>query len=168
MSGAITVLTRESVAEVLAANGSGNWATRADRARKYRYVVLIRNAGDPASPSDKAHGTAFLVGRVSGVRETGDIAGNGKPRIFIEISEFAEVDVPNARAIKSTNPVWYSDFAALGIREEELRFNPILRNPAPHCNGPARKTSKTLGDIKHEIASLFGVPASAVEINIRH
>ena len=107
------------------------------------------------------------MGRVSGVREVAEkLAANGHPRIFIEISEWAEIKVPNAWHTKSQNPVWYnSDLASLNIAEHELRFQPV-----PHGTTPPHDPTKNLADVKREIAEiarLLGVPVSAVKINIR-
>ncbi len=169
MPHAIAVYTREAVSEVLSAGGSGNWATRLDRAQKYPYVVLVRNRRHPSSPSDADHGTAFLVGRVAGAREVAAIAANGKPRVFIEISEWAKVTVHNAWKTKSTNPVWYTDFETLGIREGELNFQPlpVAIEGAVQDMPPSPAAAKSLTEIKREIGRLYGVLENAVEIIIR-
>jgi hypothetical protein len=170
MPSAVALYTREAVSEILEAGGSGNWATRIDRVRKYPYVVLVRNRRHPSSPSDADHGTAVLVGRIAGAREVAEIAGNGKPRVFVEISEWAKVAVRNAWKIDSSNPVWYTDFETLGIREDELNFQPIP--PVAPKEGvqempPSSGQAMSLTEIKREIARLYGVPVDAVEIIIR-
>ena len=168
MPGAIALFTRESVPEILAAGGTGNWATNADRACEYPFVVLVRNGRHPSSPSDTAHRTAFLVGRVSGTRKTAEAAANGYPRIFIDISEYALIKVPDAWS-KSQNPVWHTTLEELGIAEDELQFQPVPHAAIPpHDPIPPRDPAKTLADMKREIGRLFGVPVSAVEIIIRH
>jgi hypothetical protein len=173
MPSAVALYTREAVSDVLSAGGSGNWATRLDRAQKYPYLVLVRNRRHPSSPSDADHGTAFLVGRVAGAREVADIATNGKPRVFIEISEWAKVTVRNAWKTNSSNPVWYTDFETLGIEEDQLKFQPLPRPLVSNERGlqdmpPSLVQPRSLTEVKREIARLYGVPENAVEIIIRH
>jgi len=165
MPGAIALLTRESVPEVLAAGGTGNWVTSADRARGFPYVVLVRNGRHPASPSDTEHGAAFLVGRISGARISAATAVSGYPRIFIEISEYAPVSVPNAWS-KSQNPVWYTDLTEFGINENELQFQPVPHTTAK-SESPALDRDHLVAEAKRTIARLFSVPATAVDISIR-
>jgi hypothetical protein len=170
MSGAIFLFTREMEHKVVDAAGTGNWATRADRVREYPYVVLVRNRRHPSSPSDYDHGTAFLVGKVSGTRETGEFSANGRPRVFIEISAYAPINMPKAWRTESQNPVWYTDLATLGIAENDLQFQPVPHQPTPRelawSESVPRGPAKALAEIKREIARLLGVPVSAVEIHI--
>jgi hypothetical protein len=165
MPGAIALLTRESVPEVLAGGGTGNWVTNADRARDFPYVVLVRNGRHPASPSDTEHGTAFLVGRISGVRTSAATAASGYPRIFIEISEYTPVSVPNAWS-KSQNPVWYTDLAEFGINENELQFQ-LVPHIAAAPESPTVDRDQLVAEAKRTIGRLFSVPINAVDISIR-
>jgi hypothetical protein len=164
MPGAIALLTRESLAEILVAGATGAWVTAANRVQQYPYVVLIRSGRHPSSPSDIEHGTAFLVGRISGARETAKSAVNGYPRIFIQIEEYALITVPNAWS-KSQNPVWYTDLATLGIDERQLQFQPMPHDTVAPVE-PAER-DHVLANMKREIGLLFNVPVSAVEITIR-
>jgi len=164
MPGAIALLTRESVAEILENGGTGNWVTSAARVREYPYVVLVRNRRHPSSPSDVEHGATFLVGRLSGAREATKTATNRYPRVFIEMSEYALVTKPHAWS-KSQNPVWFIDLDTLGIDESELAFEPM-----PHENATSEKpiaNDDVLADLKRQVGLLYNVPGSAVEIIIR-
>jgi hypothetical protein len=166
MPGAIAVLTRESVPEVLEAGGTGNWVTNMDRARGFPYVVLVRNGRHPASPSDTDHGTAFLVGRVSGARTSAETAASGYPRIFIEISQYALIAVPDAWS-KSQNPVWYTDLKELGINENELQFQPVPQAAATPETPAFVDKDEAVAEAKRTLGRLFNVPATAVDISIR-
>lgn len=166
MAGAIALFTRESVEEILAAGGSGNWVTSAERVRNYPYVVLVRNGRHPSSPSDTEHGTAFLVGRVSGVRNATNTAANGYPRLFIEIERYAPVRKSNAWS-KSQNPVWYTELAKLGIDEDALHFLPMPHHAADGLSRSSVNKDHVLAEMKQEIGHLYGVPKSAIEIIIR-
>lgn len=164
MPGAIALFTRESIPEILHAGGTGNWVTSADRAQEYPFVILVRNGRHPSSPSDTVHGTAFLLGRISGTRKAAEAAASGYPRIFIEISEYALIEVPNAWS-NSQNPVWYVDLATFGIVEDGLQFQPMPQKPMSDIL--PKEPTQTLADLKQEIARLFGVPVNAVEVTIR-
>jgi hypothetical protein len=164
MPGAIALFTRESVEEIRKNGGTGNWVTSADRVRGYSFTVLVRNGKHPSSPSDVDHGTAFLVGRVSGTREVPETAANRYPRIFIEISEYALVTVPNSWS-KSQNPVWYTSLEDLHIKENSLKFELV-----PHQDTVSAEVinkDKIVADMKRQIGQLFNVPGSAVELSIR-
>jgi hypothetical protein len=165
MPGAIALLTREPVSEILAGRGTGNWVTSADRVKGYPFVVLVRNGRHPSSPSDAKHGTAFLVGRISGTRAAPTTAVSGYPRIFIEISEYALVTVPGVWS-KSQNPVWYTDMATLGIDEHALQFQ-VLPHVSDESEKSAPNRDRAVSDMKRTIAGLFNVPTSAVDIAIR-
>jgi hypothetical protein len=128
VAGAIALLTHEPVLEILSEGGTGNWVANAQRVRNYPFVVLVRNRRHPSAPADVEHRTAFLVGRISGVRAVSETAVSGYPRVFIEISEYAEVAVSNAWG-KSQNPVWFTDLETLGIKEDELQFKPVDEEP---------------------------------------
>ena len=168
MPGTIAVLTREPLAQVQSEGGSGNWAANADRIRKYPFLVLVRNGKHPLSPTDVKHGTAFLVGRISGTHVAPASAQTvkGYPRQFIEISEFASISVPDVWS-KSQNPVWFTDLKMLGIDESKLKFE-LIRPAAPQKSTLSTpKTDLDLADIKREIGLRYNVPASAVIIEIR-
>jgi hypothetical protein len=165
MTKAFTVFTHESVEDVIRQGGSGNWVTRAARLGEYSFAVLTRNSRHPSAPADVAHGSAFLVGRIARVREINEIAGNGKPRVFMEFSAYAEIDVPNAWG-KSTNPVWYTDLATLGILESDLEFHPLNRSVAENEAEP-KDHSQIIEAMRKQIAVLHGVLPSRVDISIR-
>jgi len=165
MPGAIALFTREPLDEILENGGTGDWVTSADRVRQYPFVVLVRNRNHPSSPSDVDHGTAFLIGRVFGTRVAEKRAANGYPRIFIELKDYAQVNVKNVWS-KSQNPVWYTNLETLGIDENEIEFAPIS-HVATAQRETAASENNALAEIKRDLAKLFNVPASAVEITIR-
>jgi hypothetical protein len=164
MTGVIALLTREALAEIEQNGGTGNWVTSAARVREYPYVVLMRNRRHPSSPSDVEQGAAFLVGRISGVREATKTAAIGYPRVFIEISEYARVNTKRLWS-KSQNPVWYTELEKLGIDEDTLNFAPMPHQDAK--SGEPVSNDNILVDIKRQVGMLYNVPGSAVEIVIR-
>ena len=163
MAGVIALLTREAVTEIDQNGGTGNWVASAARVKEYPFVVLVRNRRHPSSPSDVEHGAAFLVGRISGVREATKTATKRYPRVFIKISEYALVTTPSVWS-KSQNPVWFTDLETLGIEENSLNFKPIPHEEAAASDEPV-SSDNVLAEIKRHVGRLF--PGSAVEIVIR-
>lgn len=165
MTKTFTVFTHESLEDILRQGGSGNWVTSADRLKEYSFAVLTRNSRHPSAPADVEHGSAFLVGKISRVREVKEIAGNGKPRIFMELSAYAEINVPHAWG-KSQNPVWYTDLATLGIQERDLHFHPLERSVTEYKDEP-KDHSLIIDTMRNQIADLHGVTPNRVDISIR-
>src|SRR6266478_5226214 len=68
---AIAVFTANSRDEILAVGGSAAWVVAEKQARRREFLVCIRNARDVDFPDHEPHGTAFLVGRISGLKPYG-------------------------------------------------------------------------------------------------
>jgi hypothetical protein len=166
MAGVIALFTKEAVADIEKQGGTGNWVTSASKVREFPFVVLVRNRNHPSAPSDAEHGTAFLVGRISGARESSETAGNGSPRVFIEIGDYALVNVKKAWS-RSQNPVWFTDLDTMGITENDLHFQSIPQPEAEPGKLASKDKDAVLADMKRQIARLFNVPGSAVDISIR-
>jgi hypothetical protein len=165
----IAVFTANSRDEILAVGGSSSWVVAEKQARRREFLVCIRNARDVDFHDHEPHGTAFLVGRISGLEAHG-IDKKGMQRFIIKIDEFAEVDHPDAWG-EWRNPVKYTTLEELGIDPAKLKFKPmppptkILPPPAP----PERsKTGAlTIVEAKAGLALQFGVPPEAIEILIK-
>ena len=64
----VMVLTSKSIETMVSDGGSGNWRANEDKIRRCRWVVAARNRHSDWSEGNEDHGTAFLIGRVVGVR----------------------------------------------------------------------------------------------------
>jgi hypothetical protein len=111
---AIVVFTARSLDEILRDGGSRDWRLDAERARDCEYLVCTQNRrnkdfGAPTAP----HGSAFLIGRVSGVVRSPD----DPARWLIKISEYVERIIPNiwGKSGHLRYPVWYTTLEDLGI-----------------------------------------------------
>jgi hypothetical protein len=166
---AIAVFTANSRDEILEIGGSASWVLSENKARRHQYLVCIRNARNVAFPDHEPHGTAFLVGRISGFKAHG-FDKKGMPRWVIELREYAVVDLPEAWR-DWRNPVKYITLEELGIDLKKLKFKPM---PAPtkelppsSPTPPAKQGGLTIAEAKAGLALQFGVAPEAIEIYIK-
>ncbi len=168
MTHALAVLTRESVDEIIVQAGSGHWVTSPARAAEYPYVVCVRNRNHPSSPEDTSHRSAFLIGRVAGATET-STTEHGQPRVFIRMSAYALVNVPDAWG-KTRNPVWYTTLEELGIDLERLLFEPMpaaQRELAPEGEAASLSLALSITEAKEALSAFYSVPAGSITITIQ-
>jgi hypothetical protein len=166
---AIAVFTADSRDEILAVGGSAAWVVAEKQARRREFLVCIRNAREVDFHDHEPHGTAFLVGRISGLKPHG-IDRKGMQRFFIKIDEYVLTDYPEAWG-EWRNPVKYTTLEELGIDLKKLKFKPM---PAPTkvlTPPPPPERSKTgaltIAEAKAGLALQFGVPPEAIEILIK-
>jgi hypothetical protein len=166
---AIAVFTADSQDEILAVGGSGAWVVAQKQARRRQFLVCIRNAREVDFHDHEPHGTAFLVGRISGLEPHG-IDKKGMQRFIIEIDEYAEADHPDAWG-EWRNPVKYTTLEELGIDPKKLKFKPMperTKIPPPPAPPVRTKTEGlTIAEAKAGLALQFGVPPEAIEILIK-
>jgi hypothetical protein len=166
---AIAVFTADSQDEILAVGGSGAWVVAQKQARRREFLVCIRNAREVDFHDHEPHGTAFLAGRIKGLKPYG-VDKKGMQRFIIELSEYVMIDHPDAWG-NWRNPVKYTTLEELGIDPEKLKFKPmppptkILTPPAPPERSKAG--ALTIAEAKAGLALQFGVPAEAIEILIK-
>ena len=68
MKDVLMVFTSKSLATMQHEGGSGNWAANKDRLRHAKWIVATRNEKSNWSQGTEAHGSAFMIGRVSGIK----------------------------------------------------------------------------------------------------
>ena len=166
---AIAVFTANSRGEILEVGGSSSWVVAEKQARRREFLVCIRNAREVDFPGHEPHGTAFLVGRISGLERNGQDR-KGMPRWLIKLSDHAEADYPEKWG-EWRNPVKYTTLEELGIDLKKLKFKPM---PAPTkvltpLAPPERSKTGglTIAEAKAGLALQFGVPPEAIEIVIK-
>jgi len=166
---AIAVFTANSRTEILEIGASSSWGVSEKQARLQEYLVCIRNARDVDFHDHEPHGTAFLVGRIKGLKPFG-YDKQGMQRWIIQISEYALVDFPE-RWGEWRNPVKYTTLEELGIDPKQLKFKPMpaptrfLEQPPPPDRSKAG--ALTIAEAKAGLALQFGVPPEAIEILIK-
>lgn len=165
MSDTIAVLTGKSSRQILGAGGCGEWVLNPKVANQKRYLVCVRNGSSKEPDASEAHGSAFLIGIISGFEPMPPLRNIARWKIAI--SSYAAVSIPELWR-NWRNPVRYTSMAELGIDPDGLTFGPMPTEaelPAPTQRLPARKL--TIADAKEGLAAMFGVTPDQIEIVIR-
>ena len=176
---AIVVFTARSPEAIVKEGGSGAWVLDPGRAKRCTWLVCIQNRNNPDyefTDATEPHGSAFLLGKISGVRkfEGGKTSGGRRSegeRWIVIISAFARINVPDAWD-HGRNPVRYSSLEELGISLDGIAFQPVPET-APASSPVAKKLAGsgvlklTIAEAKKALAATYGVSPDAVEITIR-
>lgn len=169
----IVVFTAKSPNRIVQDGGSQSWVLDLIRARQCTYLVCTQNQHNKHDYADatEPHGSAFLLGRISEIREPTDPDDSG--RWMVAISEYARINVPNAWD-GLRNPVRYKSLADLRINLEGLEWLPVEAvrrpDPPPRAGEPTSSEAEpmlTIAEAKKRLAVTFGVKPDAVEITIR-
>mgnify|MGYP000359009396 CR=1 FL=1 len=168
---ALVVFTARSPARIIAEGGSQAWVLNPAHAKMARWLVCTQNRHNPDhefSDATEPHGSAFLIGKISGVRKSTE--EGAESRWMVEINEYALVNIPDVWK-QWRNPVRYTSLDDLKIDPSTFNFQPM------HANEPRAKavgapsaptyTGMTIAEAKKALAATFGVSPDAVEITIR-
>lgn len=175
---AVVVFTARSPDRIVQEGGSQAWVLNAARAKQCAWLVCTQNRhhrDHEFSDATEPHGSAFLVGKVSGVKRTAD-EGEGRRRWLVTISEYARIDIADFWA-HDRNPVRYlsrKELEQKGIKFNRLDFKPLpgsgaeasLASPYP-APKPGGMVPLTIAEARVALAATFGVKPDAVEITIR-
>lgn len=168
---AVVVFTARSPDRIVREGGSQAWVLNPARAKRCRWLVCTQNTHNPDhefSDATEPHGTAFLIGKISGVIHAPEDTDSG--RWMIAISEYARIDLPGAWD-RGRNPVRYSSLKELGIDLDDLQFQAMAQENRPvqteSRSNAASPTMLTIADAKKALAATFGVKPDAIEITIR-
>lgn len=181
----LVVYTCRGLERILREGGSQAWRLSTRHAGKMKYIICIQNRNfDWGNPSHPA-GTAFLVGKISGIRKV-SVSENGVVRKIVEISEYAEVNVPwkwqNGRS-----PIAYMKLGEFGLSVDKLEFKPVVaaEKDAMRIDGryedhdedelPAGEAEEdeeeegglTIEQAKRRLALGLGIGIEKIEITIR-
>src|SRR5438105_2452206 len=113
----VVVLTSKSLKTMVREGGSGNWKANPVRIRRKKFIVAVRNRHSDWTEGTEDHGTAFLIGKVSGTKES-----PREGRLVITFHEYAEIVVPNQWPGGQRNPVAYKNVRELGIDPDSLEW----------------------------------------------
>lgn len=166
---AIVVLTRKSARQILSDGGSGSWVLNPRNARRARYLICVRNGENHEPDSGEEHGSAFLIGTISGLGALPP--QNGQPRWRVLISQYALLSVDGVWK-GWRNPVRYTTLKELGIHLQTVEFQDVpatAQDAALESSIPSTSQARplTLREAKEGLALTFGVSPEAVEITIR-
>ncbi|WP_066771176.1 hypothetical protein [Sphingobium sp. CCH11-B1] len=175
---ALIVFTAKTVEMIHEQGGTRSWVLSATSMRDVRYVVCTRNSDraydEECGPRTEAHGSAFLVGKVSGLKQVDE--RNGRKRYLVQMSEYARVSVDDFWT-HDRNPTRYTDTDTLrerGIDVDKLDWLPMpdsdgvigVMPSTPEADAPAASEGLTIAEAKRGLSVRFGVPEEAIQIVI--
>ena len=175
----LALFTKRGAWQILEEGGSGDWVLDANRARRCRFAVCIRNieghlqedhrTGEPYVP----HGTAFLVGEIVDVVL---VDGEAKPaRWLVKFGRYVDVSHDGVWDGRR-NPVGYMTMEDFGIDPALLDFRrmPGLVEDSkgatladPYATAGSNVRPLTLAQAKEGLALYLGVDEGAIEIIVR-
>jgi hypothetical protein len=132
----IITLTFKKVEHILTLGGSASWKINPTRAKDCKYVICTRNKHSGYKSGDENHGSAFLIGKISGVSPTNErsiphverFEENFAGRQIIRISHYALINKPNIYP-GNRQGFAYTSIDTLGIDPEALDWREV-----PHPN----------------------------------
>jgi hypothetical protein len=147
--------------------GSGHWLASSERVKEADFLLVVRNRRETWAKKDHEHGTAFLVGRGLGSKQS-PYSG----RIVITFKEYALIEVPDAWSKCTAGqryPVAYLNRnnveSNLGIKFDQLEWLPY---EGAEVEGEIEEDPPlTIAQAKRGLAKTFGVEEKAIEIIIR-
>jgi hypothetical protein len=167
----VAVFTARSPQRIVREGGSQAWVLNPVRAKQCTWLVCTQNrhnANHDFEDASEPHGSAFLVGKISGLRRSEE--NPNEARWLITISEYALIDLPNVWG-GWRNPVRYTSLADLGIDPGSLSFQPLRAPVDPPAMAtaapPQAGRGLTIAEAKRGLALTFGVGEDAIEITIR-
>lgn len=153
MAKVIKVFSGKSLNTMVTEGGTGHWKLSKVRAAKCDYVVVVRNRHADWSEAGVDHRTAFLIGKITGVKAVDD-------RFVVQFSEYADINIANAWD-GSRNPVGYTTLEAENIKVASLKWRPF-----PGL-GSVSVSPLTVEEAKAGLASSLGINPDQIEIIIR-
>lgn len=121
----VMVFTSESLETMRVKGGSGNWVANKKRIERVQWVVAARNRRPGRTQGSEEHGSAFLIGRVTGTKSA---SAPEQRRLVIVFDNYAEIAIPNVWT-HSRNPVAYTSLSALGVDLDKLAWKVFAALP---------------------------------------
>jgi hypothetical protein len=175
----LTVFTCRGLQRILREGGSQAWRISSHHAAKSQYIVCIQNRNYTWGNATHPHGTAFLVGKISEIRPV-STSENGVVRKIVEISEYAEINVPHG-VPNGRNPIAYMKLSDFGLKLSDLEFKPVPKTSEQLSidglhedsdeelleDEPEKEEGLTIDQAKRRLAIGLGVSMDKIEIIIR-
>ncbi len=154
----ILTFTCNSVDAVMSKGGDGDWHLDPNRARNCQYLVCCSSVG-------ARRGYVFLIGKINGI-EFSKLDEKGQKRYVIQISEWAEFELPNKLWPGYQNPVYYTtlDNLNIDISTLEEKFKKISKVVNV---SDVQSHSLTIAQAKAGLAQHYGVSHDSIEIIIK-
>ncbi|MDR3754785.1 MAG: hypothetical protein P4K93_14610, partial [Terracidiphilus sp.] len=155
MKDTVMVFTSKSLETMKSEGGTGNWAGKEDRLKHTKWVVATRNLKSAWAQGDEPHGSAFLIGRISGVKAA---SGPESDRFVVQFDRYADLSIPHAWT-NNRNPIAYTSLDTLGIDPEKLEWKdfPVSTAQSPK-GGPAMEmTAGVIDQARTMIANALSI-----------
>jgi len=162
MKDVLMVFTSKSLKTMKQEGGSGNWAANRERLRHAKWIVATRNEKSNWTQGDEGHGSAFLIGKVSGIKQAPTPEQN---RFVVAFDRYAELSIPNAWT-GSRNPVAYTDLGSLGIDPDKLVWTEFVPTQVEERVGPTDEPTAIIDRARSMIAEAFSISPDAVKITV--
>ena len=128
----IITLTFKTVGDILTLGGSSSWKINPLHARRCKYLICTRNKNSGYKTGNETHGSAFLIGKISGVSPTNErsiphverFEENFAGRQIIRISHYALINKPNIYP-GNRQGFAYTSIDTLGIDPEALDWRAV-------------------------------------------
>jgi hypothetical protein len=163
----IMVFTARGFDSLMNDGGSQAWVVNDRRASQCPYLICVQNRisgeshldrwGDSTAP----HLQAFFIGKISDIVTSPEWDGAKPKRWLIKVREYAKISLPNMW-FGSRNPVAYSSLKELGIKIEDLHFNPM-----PLLPGEIASKGITIQQAKELLSQAYDISADNIEITLR-
>jgi hypothetical protein len=162
MKDAVMVFTSKSLETMRLEGGTGNWAAKEERLKHAKWVIATRNQKSDWAQGEEPHGSAFLIGRISGVKAA---PAPEESRFVIGFDRFALLDIPNAWT-NNRNPVAYTSLDALGIDPEKLEWKALNSQDEELPKETLFKPRIVIDQARTMIARALSIDPEAVKITV--
>jgi hypothetical protein len=156
----IIVLTSKALQTMVLEGGCGHWRANETSIRRCKYIVATRNKRSTWVEGPEPHGTAFLIGEVSGAIPIQD-------RYIVQMSRYAEINIADIWQSGGSNPVRYVNMYDLGIELSKVEWKKWPEQVEVTSTAASKTRPLTLLEAKKGLALTFGVEEDAIEITIR-
>ena len=157
----LQVLTYKSIDTMFSVGGTQSWALDRNRALGCKYAVCCRNANTREAEGPEAHGSAFMIGRISDVVSSTDHDG----RWLVLFSEYAIVNLGDQW--EGRNPVRFYTTDDYDFDFGDLEWMPMPEPTDQVEDEVPSKRGMTIAEAKAALAETFSVSPSSIEITIR-
>jgi len=120
----IVVFTHRDVEFLINLKGTTSWVLNPAIARNCEYVVCTANSNSELSKKEYEHGSAFLIGKVTDVKQALNLPRDAH-RYMIEFEEYALIKNKPNYWQKGRNPIKYIDTNDLNIDIDLLEWKRI-------------------------------------------
>jgi hypothetical protein len=164
MDNVVMVFTSKSLETMKEEGGSGHWAASRSRIKHAKWIVATRNKKSGWTQGNEDHGSAFLIGRVTGIKEA---PAPESKRFVVLFDRYAEVNIPDAWT-GNRNPVAYTDLEALGINPDELEWKEFqgAASEPQHPTRAGTAPSVVIDQARVMIAQALSISPEAVKITV--